>query len=83
MNKRKKSNLQAIREYVEKKRAEAEKVKMEREAMIQAQKEERARAEARRKAQREKMFKKTRSGQPVMKYRIEHLLHGILQDSTN
>lgn len=76
--------MQAIREDVERKRAEAEKAKMEREAMIQAKKEERANAEARRKAQREKMFKKTRSGQPVMKYRIEHLLQGIMhQDSTN
>ncbi|KAF8757505.1 hypothetical protein HU200_010820 [Digitaria exilis] len=28
---------------------------------------------------REKMFKKTRSGQPVMRHRIEHLLETALQ----
>ncbi|KAJ6817444.1 rRNA-processing protein FYV7 [Iris pallida] len=80
--KKKKGSLQDLRKEFEKKQAEAEKEKMEREAIIQAKTQERARAEARRKAQRENMFKKTRSGQPVMKYRIEHLLQGIL-DSSN
>lgn len=77
-----KNSLQSAREDYEKKREEEEKVRMERESIIQAKKEERERAEARRKALREKMFKKTRSGQPIMKYRIEHLLEG-LQDSKN
>lgn len=81
VNKKKKGSLQDLRKEFEKKQAEAEKEKMEREAVIQAKKQERARAEARRKDQRENMFKKTWSGQPVMKYRIDHLLRGILEGS--
>ncbi|XP_010904778.1 uncharacterized protein [Elaeis guineensis] len=80
-NKKKKNSLQSLREEYEKKRAEDEKARMEREAIIQAKKEERAKAEARRKSLREKMLKKTRSGQPVMKYRIEHLLEGLIESS--
>ncbi|XP_072997809.1 uncharacterized protein [Typha latifolia] len=82
-SKKKKQNLQTLREEYEKKRAEDEKAKMEREAMIQARREEKAKAEAKRKALRERMFKKTRSGQPVMKYRIEHLLEGLIESSKN
>ncbi|XXG80697.1 hypothetical protein AAC387_Pa09g1504 [Persea americana] len=74
------NSLQSAREEYEKKVEEQEKARMERESIMQAKKEERERAEARRKVLREKMFKKTRSGQPIMKYRIEHLLEG-LQDS--
>ncbi|XP_042516680.1 rRNA-processing protein FYV7 [Macadamia integrifolia] len=80
-NKKKKST-NSLGELYEKKRAEDEKAKMEREAIIQAKKEAREEAEARRKVVREKMFKKTRSGQPVMKYRIENLLQTI-QGSTD
>ncbi|KAI9075683.1 hypothetical protein K1719_042380 [Acacia pycnantha] len=40
-------------------------------------------AESQRKAMREKMFKKTRKGQPVMKYRIEHLLETIQGSTKN
>ncbi|XP_043708125.1 rRNA-processing protein FYV7 [Telopea speciosissima] len=80
-NKKKKST-HSLGELYEKKREEDEKAKMEREAIIQAKKEAREQAEARRKVVREKMFKKTRSGQPVMKYRIENLLQSI-QDSTD
>ncbi|RWR95329.1 thyroid transcription factor 1-associated protein 26 [Cinnamomum micranthum f. kanehirae] len=76
------NSLQSAREEYEKKLEEQEKARMERESIMQAKKEERERAEARRKVLREKMFKKTRSGQPIMKYRIEHLLEG-LQDSKN
>ncbi|KAL9228132.1 hypothetical protein vseg_003744 [Gypsophila vaccaria] len=61
----------------EKKREEEEKARMEREAIIKAKKEEKERAEARRKDMREKMYKKTRKGQPVMKYRIEHILETL------
>lgn len=50
---------------------------MEKEAIIAAKKEERERAKARRNSTREKMFKRTQKGQPVMKYRIEHLLETI------
>lgn len=66
-----------LKEIYEKNCEEAEKTRMEREALIQTKKEEREKANAQRKATREKMFKKTRSGQPVMKYRIEHLLETI------
>lgn len=61
----------------EKKREEEERVRAEREATLKAKKEEMEKAEAWRKTERQKMFKKTRSGQPVMKYRIEHLLQSI------
>lgn len=71
--------LQSLREEYEKRQEEKERERKEREAAIRARKEERARAEAGRKARREKMFKRTSSGQPVMRYRIEHLLQTILQ----
>ncbi|KAL0389586.1 UNVERIFIED_CONTAM: hypothetical protein Scaly_0315700 [Sesamum calycinum] len=73
-NKRNKKNAQSLQELYQKKREEEEKARMEREAMIQAKKEEQQKAEARRRALKEKMLKKTKSGQPVMKYRIEHIL---------
>ncbi|XP_078440469.1 rRNA-processing protein [Wolffia australiana] len=80
--KKKDARLQSLREEYEKKREEKEKAMREKEAAIEARKEERARAEASRKAQREKMLKRTRSGQPIMRYRIEHLLQGILNNPT-
>ncbi|XP_028765448.1 stress response protein NST1 [Neltuma alba] len=70
-----------LEELYKKKHEEKEKERLEREAAIKAKKEEIEKAESRRKAMRDKMFKKTRKGQPVMKYRIEHLLETI-QDST-
>ncbi|KAL0371399.1 UNVERIFIED_CONTAM: hypothetical protein Sangu_0458000 [Sesamum angustifolium] len=76
-NKRNKKNAQSLQELYQKKREEEEKARMEREAMIQAKKEEQQKAEARRRALKEKMLKKTKSGQPVMKYRIEHILETI------
>ncbi|TVU49958.1 hypothetical protein EJB05_01305 [Eragrostis curvula] len=79
---KKKRTGQSLKEEYEKKRAEAEKAKEEREAIIQAKREEREKSEVRRKELREKMFKKTRSGQPVMKYRIEHLLETALGSSS-
>lgn len=75
-------SAQSLREVYEQKHEEEEKAKMERDAIVRAKKEERERTESRRKAVREKMLKKTRSGQPVMKYRIEHLLETI-QGSTS
>ncbi|KAF5930317.1 hypothetical protein HYC85_031190 [Camellia sinensis] len=82
-NKNYKKGSQSLQELYKKKREEEEKAKIERDAIIQAKKEERERAESRRKALRGKMLKKTRSGQPIMKYRIEHLLETIRQGSTN
>ncbi|KGN44879.1 uncharacterized protein LOC101216293 [Cucumis sativus] len=67
-------SLQAL---YERKHEEKEKARMEKEAIIAAKKEERERAKARRNSTREKMFKRTQKGQPVMKYRIEHLLETI------
>ncbi len=67
----------------EKKHEKQEKERIEMEAVIQAKKEEREKAEARRKAVRDKMFRKTRAGQPVMKYRIEHLLETIQNSAKN
>ncbi|KAG5603386.1 hypothetical protein H5410_034756 [Solanum commersonii] len=73
----KKNSAGSLREIYERKREEDDKARMETEATILARKEERQRAESRRKELREKMFKKTKSGQPVMKYRIEHILETL------
>ncbi|OAY84586.1 hypothetical protein ACMD2_20551 [Ananas comosus] len=77
--KKKKQTLPSLEEEYKKKRAEQEKAKMEKELIIRAEEEARAKAESKRKDLRKKMFKKTRSGQPVMKYRIQHLLEGLVQ----
>ncbi|XP_050235773.1 rRNA-processing protein FYV7 [Mercurialis annua] len=77
INKNKNKQKHGLRELYEKQREEKENARIEREAVFKAKKEEREKAEARRKAERVKMFKKTRHGQPVMKYRIEHLLQTI------
>ncbi|KAK3136702.1 hypothetical protein QOZ80_5BG0441190 [Eleusine coracana subsp. coracana] len=79
---KKRRTAQSLKQEYEKKRAEDEKAKKEREAIIQAKREEREKSEAKRKELKEKMFKKTRSGQPVMKYRIEHLLETALGSSS-
>ncbi|VVB00897.1 unnamed protein product [Arabis nemorensis] len=65
------------------KREEMEKVRKEREATIKAKKEAKEEAEARRKIARGNMMRKTRHGQPVMKYRIEHLLESIKKSAGN
>jgi hypothetical protein len=77
-HKGKKHTAHSLKEEYEKKRAEDEKAKKERDAEIQAKREHREKSEAKRKELREKMFKKTRSGQPLMRYRIEHLLETAL-----
>lgn len=81
-NRKSKKNARSLQELYERKRGEEEKARKEKEAVLQAKKEERQRAEARRKDLKGKMFKKTRSGQPVMKYRIEHLLETIQGPTT-
>ncbi|KAM1257225.1 hypothetical protein ACFX15_030604 [Malus domestica] len=75
--KKNKYGARSIFKVYEMKHEDEEKARMEREAIIQAKKEEREKAEARRKSAREKMLKKTLKGQPVMKYRIQHLLETI------
>ncbi|CAK9310052.1 unnamed protein product [Citrullus colocynthis] len=67
----------SLQTLYERKHEEKEKARMEKEAIIAAKKEEQERAKARRNSTREKMFKRTQKGQPVMKYRIEHLLETI------
>ncbi|XP_022728359.1 rRNA-processing protein FYV7 [Durio zibethinus] len=81
-NKKKKNSSHSLRELYEKQREEKEKLRMEREAIIQAKKEQKEKAEVQRKAGRKEMFKKTRHGQPVMKYRIQHLLQSIQSSSS-
>ncbi|XVE77681.1 hypothetical protein DITRI_Ditri13aG0081600 [Diplodiscus trichospermus] len=80
--KKKKNNSHSLRELYEKQQEEKEKARLEREAIIQAKKEQKEKAEAQRKAGRKEMFKKTRHGQPVMKYRIQHLLQSIQSSSS-
>ncbi|KAG6575862.1 uncharacterized protein LOC111455827 [Cucurbita moschata] len=69
--------IPSLQELYERKHEEKEKARMEKEAIIAAKKEEQERAKARRNTTREKMLKRTQKGQPVMKYRIEHLLKTI------
>jgi len=80
--KNKKHSERSLKVLYEKKCKEDEKARMERDAIAKAKKEARERSESQRKAHREKMFKKTKSGQPVMKYRIEHLLETIQGSNT-
>ncbi|CAL0302460.1 unnamed protein product [Lupinus luteus] len=80
---RKKNSALNLEELYKKKHEEIEKERIEREAVVKAKKEEREKAEARRKTIRDKMLKKTRKGQPVMKYRIEHLLETIQGSTIN
>lgn len=82
-NKASKNGARNLKELYEKKRDEEEKARMEREAMIEAKKEKIRVTEDRRKSLKEKMYKKTRFGQPVMKYRIEHLLETIQGSSSS
>ena len=81
-NNNNKNSSQCLRELYEKQREEKEKARIEREAIIQAKKEQKEKAEAQRKARRKEIFKKTRHGQPVMKYRIQHLLQTIQSSSS-
>ncbi|CAK8544267.1 unnamed protein product [Lathyrus sativus] len=81
--KRKKDSAFSLEELYKKQHEEKEKERMEREAIFQEKKEQREKAEAHRKTLRQKMLKKTRKGQPVMKYRIEHLLETIQSSTKN
>ncbi|KAF2532050.1 hypothetical protein F2Q70_00031178 [Brassica cretica] len=60
-----------------------EKARMEREAALRAKKEAKEEAESLRRVAKGKMMRKTRHGQPVMKYRIEHLLESIKKSAEN
>ncbi|KAL9674390.1 hypothetical protein QQ045_030662 [Rhodiola kirilowii] len=76
-DKKNKHKVYKLNELYEQTRQEKEKAREEREAIIQAKEQARKEAETRRKTARKMMFKKTRSGQPVMKYRVEQLLETI------
>ncbi|QCD98184.1 stress response protein nst1 [Vigna unguiculata] len=78
-----KNSAFSLEELYRKQHEEKEKERIEREAVLRVRREEREQAETRRKAMREKMLKKTRRGQPVMKYRIEHLLETIQGSTKN
>ncbi|MED6181123.1 hypothetical protein PIB30_016654 [Stylosanthes scabra] len=75
----------SLEELYRKKHEEKERERMEKEATLMAKKKEKEEAQAKRKALRDKMLKKTRRGQPLMKYRIERLLDTIQasQNQTN
>ncbi|XP_074368468.1 uncharacterized protein LOC141708637 [Apium graveolens] len=75
--KKKKESARSLNEIYERKRKEQEKARNEKEAIIQARKERKEQSQSQRKALREKMLKRTRLGQPVMKYRIEHMLQKL------
>uniref|UniRef100_A0A7N0ZT19 rRNA-processing protein FYV7 n=1 Tax=Kalanchoe fedtschenkoi TaxID=63787 RepID=A0A7N0ZT19_KALFE len=75
--KKNKHKTYKLNELYEQKRQEDERARKEREAIIQAKEQARKEALFRRKTARKNMFKKTRSGQPVMKYRMEQLLETI------
>ncbi|KAJ0243226.1 rRNA-processing protein [Hirschfeldia incana] len=72
-----------VEEVYKQTREEMEKARKEREEAFQAKKQAKEEAESRRKAAKGKMMRKTRHGQPVMKYRIEHLLESIKKTAEN
>lgn len=78
---RKKNNLQNLREAYEKKKQEEEKARMEAEAIREAKRAEKEKIMAQKKDLKHKMFKKTRSGQPIMKYRLDHLIETLQRSS--
>jgi hypothetical protein len=75
--------IPSLKELYKQKHEKKERTRIEMVALNEAKMEEREKAEARRKSAREKMFKKTQAGQPVMKYRIEHLLETIEKSTRN
>lgn len=77
-NKKNTHSARTLQQLYEKKHEEDEKVRAEREAVIHAKKQEIQQVEAQRRALKEKMYKKKKSGQPLMIYRVEHLLETIL-----
>ncbi|KAH9328770.1 hypothetical protein KI387_000878, partial [Taxus chinensis] len=71
------NTLQKLREDFEKQKQEEEWLRKAREDAIAAKQEAREKAESKRRDLKAKMCKKTRSGQPIMKFRMEHLLDRI------
>ncbi|XP_057832145.2 rRNA-processing protein FYV7 [Cryptomeria japonica] len=72
-----KNTLQKLREDYEMQKQEEEVLRKEREAAIALKREAQEKAESKRRDLKMKMCKKTRSGQPIMKFRMDHLLDRI------
>jgi len=72
-----KSTLEKMREEYEKQQQEKERLRKEREAALEAKRAAQQKAEAKRKDMKSKMCRRTKSGQPIMKFRMEHLLDRI------
>ncbi|KAL1188390.1 hypothetical protein V5N11_031762 [Cardamine amara subsp. amara] len=66
-----------VEDLYKKTKEEMDKVRLEREAAFQENKKAKEEAQSRRKIAKSKMMRRTQHGQPVMKYRIEHLLEQI------
>lgn len=80
-NKKKKGRnaLEGVRQDFMKKKQETQKLEEEREEALKAKEAARIKALQTRKDLKEKMFKRTNSGQPLMKHRLEHILESIQQ----
>lgn len=75
--KQKRSSLQLLAEQRAKAQEEAQQKKEEAQRAAEARKAQMAAAEKRRKKQTVKLFKKTKKGQPIMKYRVEKMLASL------
>ncbi|KAI5071680.1 hypothetical protein GOP47_0013931 [Adiantum capillus-veneris] len=74
-----KNALEALRKDYVKKKEEEDRLKAERLEALKAKEEVRSKALQTRKNLKAKMFKRTNSGQPLMKHRLEHILDSIQQ----
>lgn len=72
-----KNTLEKMRKEYEKQQQEKERLRKEREAELAAKRAAQEKAEAKRKDMKSKMCRRTKSGQPIMKFRMEHLLERI------
>lgn len=72
-----KNTLEKMRKEYEKLQQEKELLRKEREAELAAKRAAHEKAEAKRKDMKSKMCRRTKSGQPIMKFRMEHLLDRI------
>ncbi|KAH7283361.1 hypothetical protein KP509_34G003300 [Ceratopteris richardii] len=76
----KRSNiLEVLRKDYLKKKEEEDRLKAERMEALKLKEEQRVKAFQERKNLKSKMFKRTKSGQPLMKHRLQHVLECIQQ----
>eukprot|EP00250_Pteridium_aquilinum_P003819 c14098_g1_i1 orf=78-653(+) len=71
--------LEGLRQDFIKKKQEEDRVKAERMEALKVKEEARIKATQRRKDFKAKMFKRTNSGQPLMKHRLQHILESLQQ----